>query len=110
MTGGGQDPIEDLGLAADVELGGGLVEQHQTRTELHRAQRACQRDALPLSARQVGAAVVALRQDRVEGREVRSAGPAQRRQHRVVGRASRRHVVAQRQFELDEVLEDGGDP
>ena len=45
-----EDAVEDLGLAPHVELGGRLVEQHDTRTEPDGAQRARQRDALPLTA------------------------------------------------------------
>ena len=77
----------------------------------HRAQRARQRHALPLPARQVGAALVAARQRRVERRRGRAA-PASASAARidVVGRAGRRDVVAQRQLEADEVLEHRGDP
>ena len=76
---------------------------------LHRAQRARQRDALPLAAGEVGAAVVAARQHGVELGEIRRARRVERRAHDVVGRAGRRDVVAQRQLEADEVLEHGGD-
>ena len=43
--------------------------------ELHRAQRAGERDALPLAAGEVGAAVVAAREHRVEAGEVRRRPP-----------------------------------
>ena len=66
MPGRGEHALEDLGLAAHVELRGRLVEQHDAGALLHRAQRAGQRDALPLPAREVGAARVRLGQDRVE--------------------------------------------
>src|SRR5690606_3288644 len=55
-AGGVEDAAEDLGLAAHVELGGGLVEQHDARPHPHGAERAGEGDALPLPARQVGAA------------------------------------------------------
>ena len=63
---GGEDAVEDLGLAAHVELGGGLVEQHEPGAQPHRAQRPGQGDALPLAAREVGAALVAAGEQRVE--------------------------------------------
>ena len=66
VAGGGQDALEDLGLAAHVELGGRLVEQHDAGATAHRRQGPGQRDALPLAAGQVGAALVALGQDGVE--------------------------------------------
>ena len=80
VPGRGEDAVEDLGLAAHVELRGRLVEQHDARAQPHRAQRAGQRDALPLPAREVGAA----RDSRGEhGVEVGEAGarppPAARR-------------------------------
>ena len=86
-----EDALEDLGLAAHVELRGGLVEQDDAGAEPHRAQRAGQRDALPLPAGEIGAAGVAAREDRVEAGEatrprlrarprrlVRRAAPARR--------------------------------
>ena len=85
VTRGGEEPVEDLGFAPDVELRGRLVEQHDARAELHGAQRARQRDALPLPARRVGAAVVAARQHRVELGQVRRARRLERQPHRVVG-------------------------
>ena len=48
--------------------------------------------------------------DGVEVGQVVGAGLGQRRADVVVGRAARGDVVAQRQLEADEVLEDGGDP
>ena len=84
-----QDAVEDLRLAAHVELRGRLVEQHDAGAEPHRAQRARQRDALPLPAGQVGAALVAAGQHRVEVGEVGRAGRLERRANHVVGRAAR---------------------
>ncbi len=72
-------------------------------------QRPGQRDALPLAARQVGAAVVAAGQHRVERGQIRRSRRFERGAHDVVRRAGRGHVVAQRQLEADEVLEHGGD-
>ena len=69
-----EDPVEDLGLAAHVELRGRLVEQHHAGAEPHGAQRTGQRDALPLPAGEIGAARVATRQDRVEIGETGRAG------------------------------------
>ena len=63
---GGQDALEDLRLAAHVELRRRLVEQHDAGAQLHGAERARQRDALPLAARQIGAALVAAGQHGVE--------------------------------------------
>ena len=48
---GGEDAIEDLGLAAHVELGGRLIEQDHAGALPHGAERAGQCDALPLAAR-----------------------------------------------------------
>jgi len=47
---GGEDAVEDLGLAAHVELRGGLVEKHQTGPQPHRAEGAGESDTLPLPA------------------------------------------------------------
>ena len=70
MAGRASRRVEDLRLAAHVELRGGLVEQHHAGAELHGAQRARQRDALPLAAREIGAALVAARENRVEAGEI----------------------------------------
>ena len=79
-----EDTLENLGLAAHVELGGRLVEQHQPRAQAHRAQRPREGHALPLTARQIGAAGVAAGQDRVEARELSGAGFLKRGEDRVV--------------------------
>src|SRR5881628_419046 len=73
-TGGREDAVEDLGLAADVELGGGLVEQHQPRPEPHRTQRPGEGDTLPLATRELRTARVAAGERCVERREPCSAG------------------------------------
>src|SRR5687768_7768590 len=56
VAGGGEDALEDLALAPHIELRRWLVQQHEARAELNRAQRAGQRDALPLPAGEIGAA------------------------------------------------------
>ena len=103
MPRGGEDAVEDLGLAADVELGGRLVEQHQAGAEPDGAQRPRQRDPLPLAAGQVGAAGIPARQHRVETGETRGAGlderPIDHLVSHVARRAGRSHVVPQRQLE-----------
>src|SRR5690349_9899912 len=33
VAGGGEEAVEDFGFAAHVELGGGLIEQHDSRAE-----------------------------------------------------------------------------
>src|SRR4051794_37544230 len=71
---GGKQPVEDLGLAAHVQLRGRFVEEHDAGAELNRAERPRQRDPLPLSARQIGASLVAAGEDRVE--DVSEAAPA----------------------------------
>ena len=77
MTCGGEHALEDLRLAAHVELRGRLVEQHQAGAQPHRAQRARERDALPLPAGQIGAAFVAARQHGVEvGQPARPRRPS----------------------------------
>ena len=100
----GQDAIENLRLAAHVELRRRFVEQHHTRAQLDRAQRPRERNPLPLPAGEIGAVLVSAREDRVERREMRRAGLHQRLLDRLVGRTGGRNVVAQRQLEPDEVL------
>ncbi len=88
----GKDAIENLRFAAHVELRGRLVEQHDARAELNGAQRARERHALPLAARELGSAVVAARQDRVERRQSRRAGGLERLRDGRVVRAARRRA------------------
>src|SRR3954469_21875796 len=104
-----EQAIEDLGLAAHIELRGRVVEQHDARAEVHRAPRARQSNALPLAAGQVGAAVVATGEHRIEAGQVLGAGGRERLAHDRVWRARWGDVVAQRQLEADEVLENGRD-
>src|SRR5262245_23139264 len=54
-----EDAVENLRLAADIELRRGLVEQYQSGSQRDGTERARQRHALPLAAGQVGAALVA---------------------------------------------------
>ena len=109
-AGGGQDALEDLGLPAHVELGGWLVEQHQSGSEADRAQRPGECDALPLAAGQIGAAAVAAGQRRVEVGKTVGAGVREGGQHLLVGGTTAGvDVVTQRELEAHEVLEDGGD-
>src|SRR5437867_25830 len=54
---GGKQAIEDLGFAANIELRGGLIEQHDTSAELDGCQRPGERDALPLAAGEVRAVI-----------------------------------------------------
>ena len=79
MAGGGEQAIEDLGFAAHVELRGRLVQQHDAGAEFDGCQRAGERDALPLAARKIGAAVVAAREDGVEFGEIRPLPPIRAR-------------------------------
>ena len=74
----GENPVEDLGLAAHVELGGRLVEQHQSGPLLDGAQGPRQGNALPLAAGQVDAARIAARQHRVEIGQSRRTGLGER--------------------------------
>ncbi len=104
-----QDALEDLRLAPDVELGGGLVEQHDARPLPHRGEGPGQGHALPLAAGQLGPAVVAAGEDGVEAGEVRRPRLRQRVAHDRLGRAGRGDVVGQRQLEAREVLEHRGD-
>jgi len=66
VPGRAKDAIENLGFAADVELRRRLVEQHEAGADVHRAQRTGQRHALPLPTRQIGAVLVAAREDGIE--------------------------------------------
>ena len=68
-----QQPFENLGFAADVELRGGFVKQDQSRAHPHGAQRSRQRDSLPLPSGEIRAAGIAARQRRIESRELRRA-------------------------------------
>src|SRR5262245_8315317 len=70
---GGKQSIVDLRLAADIELRGRLVEQDDPCTERYGGEGTRQRDALPLSAREVGTTVVSAREHRVERRQIRGA-------------------------------------
>ncbi len=65
-----QNAFENLCLAANVELRGGLVQQYHAGAEPHGTQRASQRHPLPLTARQVGAALVTASEHRVETGEL----------------------------------------
>ena len=81
VAGRGEDPGEDLGFAPHVELCGRLVEQHEARALLDGAERARQRDALPLATRQIGAARIAARQHL--SRSARCSAPASTRASRI---------------------------
>src|SRR2546426_8037869 len=70
-----EQAIEDFRFPAHVELRGRLVEQHDAGAERDGGQRPGERDALPLPARQVGAAGVPAGQrseERRVGKECRS--------------------------------------
>src|SRR5215471_19522703 len=56
VPGRGEQAVEDFSLAADVELGGWLIEEHYARANPYGGQRPGERDALPLSAGKVGSA------------------------------------------------------
>ena len=58
--------LEDLGLAAHVELSRRLVEQHHAGALPHRTQGSGERNTLPLPTRQIGATGVGLGEDGVE--------------------------------------------
>ena len=109
---GVEQPVEDLGLAADVELGRGLVEDaRRRRRAAPRRGRAPARRAA--TGRPRGRCRPrSPRQHRVERRRGRSArAPARGRRARSSSDApAGRDVVAQRQLVADEVLEDGRDP
>src|SRR5581483_2905399 len=104
-----EQSVEDLGFAAHVELGGRFVEQHHGGAELHGRDRARQRHALPLSAGEIGAALIPACEHGVERRQVRRAGRRQCGLEHVLGRAAWRDVLAQRPLEADEILKHGGD-
>ncbi len=76
---------------------------------MHRAQRSCERHALPLPAREIGAAGIAARQHRIETSQLRRACGFERRVNLVVRGARGRNVVAQGKLEACEVLEHRGD-
>src|SRR5262249_17766919 len=87
-----------------VELRGRFVEQDDTGSELDRRQRPRQSDALPLSTGRIGAAVVSAGKHGVQAGEIGRARRLERIAYDVVRSSPRRHVVAHRQLEADEVL------
>ena len=99
------DPIEDLRLAAHVELRGGLIEQHHACSRGHGAQRPREGHSLPLTARELGAIVIAAGQHRGQSREIRGTCRFECPLHHLIGRASRRDVVAKRKLQPEKVLE-----
>src|SRR5580704_13454555 len=109
MPRGSEQTLEDLRFPAHVELRGRLVQQHDARAQPDRRQRPGQSDALPLPARQVGTAVVPARQHRIQTGQVRRSRRLQRGTDYLIRRPGRRYVIAQWQFQADEVLEHGRD-
>src|SRR5438445_1645596 len=109
VTRGRQEAIEDLRLAADVELRGRFIQQHDACAELYGAQGARQGDTLPLPAGKLRAAFITARQYRIEAGEVGATGRLERILHDGVRRARRRDIVAEGQLEAGEILEDGGE-
>jgi len=89
----GEDAVEDLRFAAHVELRRRFVEEDDAGAEAHAAERARERDALPLAAGEIGAALVAAREDRVERGEVRRAGRVERGANLAIGRAGGRDAI-----------------
>ena len=69
-----EDALEDLGFTTNIELRRRFVEQDHSGAFLDRRQRAGERHALPLPARQVSASLVAAR--RIASRVARCAAPA----------------------------------
>src|SRR6266550_2531871 len=67
MPRSGEQAIENLRFPAHVELRSRLIEQHDAGAEFDGGQRSRERNALPLAARQVGAAVIPAGQHRVQG-------------------------------------------
>ena len=92
LTGRGEDAVEDLGLATHVELRGRLVEEHHAGAEVDRAERTGEGDPLPLTARQVGAALVALGQQQIDCMRANETGAAGN-QDRALHTFSRRRSV-----------------
>ena len=66
--------VEERGLGAHVERRGRLVEHEHRRSRLERVERPCDREALPLPAREVDPALVAAAQRRVEPERVGREG------------------------------------
>src|SRR6266576_107500 len=99
-----QQAVENLRLSTHVELRCGLVEQHHTGPQAHRRQCPRQRYPLPLSAGQVRTAVISTRKHGVERSQVRSACRFEGVAHDLVWSASRRDIVAEGQFQPDEIL------
>ena len=108
VSGRGENAVEDLGFAPHVELSCRLVEDDDAGPGPDGAKGSCQRDTLPLTARQVGPAFVSAGKDRIERRQVGGATLFERFTNGLVRRASGRHILAQRQLEPREVLEERG--
>src|SRR5215831_19710198 len=107
MPRGGEKAIENLGFASHVELRGWLVQQDQTGAQPHRGKRSGERDALPLTAREIGPAGVAASEHGVQPSQVCRACRTQRCTDNVVRSAGWSHVAPHRQLETDEILEYG---
>src|SRR5258708_18374518 len=71
MPRGGEQAIKDLRFPAHVELRGWLVKQHNTGAKRDGCKCSGERDALPLAARQIGAAVVSAGEHCVQCGQVR---------------------------------------
>src|SRR5258707_5150352 len=106
----GEDAIENLALATNVELRSGLVEQDNARAKLDRAQCPRESDPLPLTAGEIGAALVSAREDRVERREIRRARLHERLLDSLVARTGGRNAVVPPHLGFCEVLKDSGHP
>src|ERR1700689_1201361 len=78
VPGGGEHPLEDLRLAAHVELGGRLVEQDEPGAEADGGQGPGERDPLPLATGQVGSAGIPLGEDGAEPGQADGTGPVER--------------------------------
>src|SRR6516162_8840508 len=99
-----QQTVENLRLSTHVELRRGLVEQHHGGAQPHGRQCPRKRDPLPLSAGQVCTAGISTRKHGVERSQVRGACRFEGGAHNLVWSASRRNIVAERQFQPNEIL------
>jgi len=106
---GGEDPIEDLcsPRTSSCAVGSSNSTTPAPISIAHNAR--ARGDALPLAAGEIGSALVAASQPRVETGQLACARGCEGPIHRLVGCAGKRDVVAQRQLEAGEILKDGGD-
>src|SRR5262245_18861389 len=96
VTRSGENAVEDFCFAANIELSCRLIEQNDACAELYRAECTRQSDSLPLSAREIGAALIAAGEHRIELGKAICTRRTKRIEHNLIGRTLWRNIVAER--------------